>query len=1225
MRVLLVCHYFSSYMKDLIEQLYKQCDLKVDLLTADSSYYEKVNQKALGNIYYFESESNFGVMLNKLNDYDVIEIHFLMPFYSDYTELIMKKARQLNICIWGSDFYTMDSTQRLIQNILVKRADRLIFGNPDTAKNFVEYYNCTGEKISICRFGLSILDEIQEVQEKEIKLFKKTHDIPEDMKVVTIGHNGSPNQQHEEIMNILSSSEDNYLDNVHVIIPMTYGRTEEYLFDIKNVVEQSSLHFTLLDEYMSDREVAILRRVTDVFVQLQLTDQLSGSMQEHIFAGSLVITGSWLPYKIFNENGIKLFKIDEIDNSLNQLLKKLLTMDDGMLAYNNAQSVYRDASWKHLAAKWFSNYRDDDLVHSLKLREYRNSILEAINQNNQEKMLEAYSVYVKEVPKDSDFYSFESIVSMLLGNNTLAMENILNSIEINPTKYDFWYNYTYLNKLDFNENYNISYINAFYLSETIEEKDALKELEMDKEVNIPLLTIGVISYNSAHYIKYCLESILSQKYKNIEILIVDDASSDNTREIIKEYCSRYSFIKVFYHEKNTGCQSRAIQKMISIAKGKYLSLISYDDAYHNEYSLLRFVTELELNTELDFVYSDMGIINEHSVCTDVWNLNPISPEEVVSRTYMTGSGAIPIGMGVFRTSFLKSLNDSYIMPNKVNPKGNSGADTLNVMYYILNNMQYKNISELLMSYRIHSNNLSHSIESRIRSNFQVQKFIVENYDLKVLDEKLYKLCLSSGLNKKDTFDVIAAIHIFEYYESYINGGLIPAYIQHTSTTEEIVTFCDEYLAYARERLKDVDDKNPLVIEIKEALNNLDESQVSTSFKIDDSIIVENESRLKAKDIEGFIGIAFYGRSGSVFLQSLLDNHPEIVMLPGLYLLDYGNFWSFAEQKCTSFESLIEFFLNYYEYLFNPKWRAQSSNSTPWDDIIHYCRYDQMGENEEYHLSVDRKKFIDELEVVLKEQGEINRSTFFISIQVAYFNVLNRPYVNGQKYKIVYPLHTSLVIKSHHQWFLEDFPDAKILYSIREPLKNITSTVKYYEKFDMLNDHALMNIFYYSGLLTGPKQLFEGFDLSRVIAVKLENLHMESRETLERIADFIEISWDEILLKSTFNGHLWWNFRDTKKVNGFNKNIIDGDISDYLDEFDVFRIKWILSNLYKAFGYEMSRTIDNNLLDELMSYPFKFELKNHLTNIRRQEFIGIVRQAMEETQENFNMLGRIKSY
>lgn len=82
-------------------------------------------------------------------------------------------------------------------------------------------------------------------------------------------------------------------------------------------------------------------------------------------------------------------------------------------------------------------------------------------------------------------------------------------------------------------------------------------------------------YNAEKYLVNCIESIIKQRYNNIEIILVDDGSTDKSGGICDEYAEKYDCIKVF-HQKNTG-QFIARQRCLSYSTGDYCIFIDADD------------------------------------------------------------------------------------------------------------------------------------------------------------------------------------------------------------------------------------------------------------------------------------------------------------------------------------------------------------------------------------------------------------------------------------------------------------------------------------------------------------------------------------------------------------------------------------------------------------------------------------------------------------------------
>lgn len=97
-----------------------------------------------------------------------------------------------------------------------------------------------------------------------------------------------------------------------------------------------------------------------------------------------------------------------------------------------------------------------------------------------------------------------------------------------------------------------------------------------------LVSVIVPAYNVESTIEKCLDSIIAQTYKNIEIIVVNDGSTDKTTEILKKYSEAYSQIKVCVHEKNQGLFAARITG-VKAAKGDYIGLVDSDDYITRDY------------------------------------------------------------------------------------------------------------------------------------------------------------------------------------------------------------------------------------------------------------------------------------------------------------------------------------------------------------------------------------------------------------------------------------------------------------------------------------------------------------------------------------------------------------------------------------------------------------------------------------------------------------------
>lgn len=124
----------------------------------------------------------------------------------------------------------------------------------------------------------------------------------------------------------------------------------------------------------------------------------------------------------------------------------------------------------------------------------------------------------------------------------------------------------------------------------------------------PLVSVLVASYNNSKYIRETLDSIENQKYSNIEIIIVDDCSTDNSINVIDMWIASSIHKVVFIkNEVNLGV-CKTFNRALGKARGKYISIIGSDDLMEND-RLNKQIDILERSTpKVGAVYSDAFLI-----------------------------------------------------------------------------------------------------------------------------------------------------------------------------------------------------------------------------------------------------------------------------------------------------------------------------------------------------------------------------------------------------------------------------------------------------------------------------------------------------------------------------------------------------------------------------------------------------------------------------------------
>ncbi|MEO0331699.1 MAG: glycosyltransferase, partial [Bacteroidota bacterium] len=165
------------------------------------------------------------------------------------------------------------------------------------------------------------------------------------------------------------------------------------------------------------------------------------------------------------------------------------------------------------------------------------------------------------------------------------------------------------------------------------------ELSSEKTpfTNEPLVSVNITTYNRANFLGRCLDSVLSQSYKNIEVIIVDDASSDNTSEVAEQYRRKDSRVKYFRHERNQG-NAYARNTALKNCQGTFVAFMDDDDEWVDTDKLIKQVKIFSDNTD-----SKLGI-----VCSGVKVIDAKDNEELkeakmppnLISTLLKGNGVI---------------------------------------------------------------------------------------------------------------------------------------------------------------------------------------------------------------------------------------------------------------------------------------------------------------------------------------------------------------------------------------------------------------------------------------------------------------------------------------------------------------------------------------------------------------------------------------------------------
>lgn len=239
-----------------------------------------------------------------------------------------------------------------------------------------------------------------------------------------------------------------------------------------------------------------------------------------------------------------------------------------------------------------------------------------------------------------------------------------------------------------------------------------------------MISIIVPIYNTSKYLRECIESILSQTYKDLEIILIDDGSQDNSLAICKEYEKRDNRIKV-YHKKNSGV-SDTRNFGLSLAKGELISFCDSDDIIDK--NLYKTLFETMIQENVDRICGGYSYLYERRklYCKPRLSDGKYSAQNILSKMIDDGTLSGFLFSGVNNSLFKKDI----ILKNKI---------------YFNKNLKYNEDSLFSFEYMLHSKSI-YSLQSK-------PLYLYRQHDSSTTKKRIlgnkYK-SLHETLNKLDT-------------------------------------------------------------------------------------------------------------------------------------------------------------------------------------------------------------------------------------------------------------------------------------------------------------------------------------------------------------------------------------------------------------------------------------------------------------------------------------------
>lgn len=243
--------------------------------------------------------------------------------------------------------------------------------------------------------------------------------------------------------------------------------------------------------------------------------------------------------------------------------------------------------------------------------------------------------------------------------------------------------------------------------------------------NYPLVTIAIPSYNHSKYIKQTILSIVKQTYKNIELIVIDDGSTDNSREIIKDLQKEYNFQFIFRANKGL---SATLNEAVSKAKGKYFCACASDDKFLFD-KIEKQVFFMENNQNYAMTYGKIIKFDDNGMEEKREVKNPKSGE--IFKDILMHNTVIPAVTVMIKTDTIKNVGGY---------DENLYIEDWDMWLKIADKYEIGYIDEYLAYYRRHETNIS---KQRLKMNAAQKEILLKWTNNQYFNEAFLKWQLSS--------------------------------------------------------------------------------------------------------------------------------------------------------------------------------------------------------------------------------------------------------------------------------------------------------------------------------------------------------------------------------------------------------------------------------------------------------------------------------------------------
>jgi len=298
--------------------------------------------------------------IKALGRFDIVNMFFVSHYFAPVLYLFRKNYGKIILNFWGSDVFRSNFSKRISYLPLVKKADILSFTGERIRDHLLSYslFKGLSDKCVIRAMGIPLVSEIGRLREtKTTNDWKNEFGIICGRKTIAIGYHGRRAMQQYEVVNSLLSDATFPINEVQFLIPCR-GMDMSTRASIENMFREHGAAYQFYDGYFSDQSMAKYRLLSDIFINAQTTDIGSGSMIEHVCAGSILINASWLIYPNLDKRNVVYYKFNDFSSLPGVLYQVLGNYDKCKKECElNFEKYAPFLSWENKRDQWLELYK----------------------------------------------------------------------------------------------------------------------------------------------------------------------------------------------------------------------------------------------------------------------------------------------------------------------------------------------------------------------------------------------------------------------------------------------------------------------------------------------------------------------------------------------------------------------------------------------------------------------------------------------------------------------------------------------------------------------------------------------------------------------------------------------------------------------------------------------------------------------------------------------------